>query len=274
MKAAEPILTVTLFPRLSHELLAVLRAIQPMDWARPTICSPWSVKDVTAHLLGGNLGRLWRNDESSSSSEQDYATLLSLINRNNESWVEAAKRISPEILIEFLELTDRHLYDHFRSLDPNKPARIRVAWAGNNPSPNWLDIAREYAEKWHHQQHIREAVDQPLLLGREWLFPALDTFMRGMPHAYRYAEAEDGTTISVQITGEAGGVWTLVRENRLWQLFAGRDPQAASFVQIDQDLAWRLFTKGISQADAKRQVQIDGNELLGSQVLNMVSIMA
>jgi hypothetical protein len=45
-------------------------------------------------------------------------------------------------------------------------------------------------------------------------------------------------------------------------------------VQIDQDLAWRLFTKGINREDARRQVQIDGNVALGEQVLEMVSIMA
>ena len=60
-----------------------------------------------------------------------------------------------------------------------------VAWAGDKQSPNWFDIAREYTEKWLHQQHIREAVGQPVLDERRWLFPVLDTFMRALPHVYR-----------------------------------------------------------------------------------------
>lgn len=277
MKPVEPILTVELFPPLSQELLAVLRSLRPTEWALPTMCSPWSVKDVAAHLLGGNLGRLWERDRSSTAAHtpaQDYGALVSQINLNNDLWVQAAKRIGPEILIEFLDLTDRRLYEHFRSLDPEKPARITVAWAGDSLSPNWFDIAREYTEKWHHQQHIREAVGQALLLEREWLFPALDTFMRALPHTYRHLEARDGTSISVEITGAAGGVWTLARESQGWRLFVGRDPQAACLVQIDQDVAWRLFTKGIHRQDAQRQVRIVGDETLGSQVLNMVSLMA
>lgn len=274
MKPVEPILTVELFPLLSRELLKVLRALRPAEWVRPTICASWSVKDVAAHLLGGNLGRLWESRKKSASTGQDYDALVSLINRDNESWVQAAKRISPEILIEFLELTDSHLYYLFRSLDPHEPARVPVTWAGDSQSPNWFDIAREYTEKWHHQQHIREAVGQPLLLGRQWLFPALDTFMRGMPHAYRSIEAEDGATVSVEITGEAGGGWTLVREKGAWSLVADLDPKAASRVQIDQDLAWRLFTKGADREDVRRQAQIEGDEALGSQILNMVAIMA
>jgi len=277
MKPVEPIYAVELFPPLSRELLAVLKALQPTDWARPTRCSPWSVKDAAAHLLGGNLGRLRNRAETSASSEnpvREYDELVNLINRNNELWVRAAQRISPEILIEFLELTDRHLYDHFKSLAQDELATITVAWASDSLPPNWFDIAREYTEKWLHQQHLREAVNQPLLTARAWLSPVLDTFMRGLPRTFRNFKTKDGTRVSVEITGEAGGEWSLVSEGFHWHLFAGCDPQATCRVQIDQDLAWRLFTKGVAREDTRRQVQIDGNAALGEQVLEMVSIMA
>jgi uncharacterized protein (TIGR03083 family) len=277
MKPVEPIYVLDLFPLLSYELLSVLKSLQPTDWARLTSCSPWSVKDVTAHLLGGNLGRLWKRDESSVSSEnpiRNYDDLVDLINYNNELWVKAAKRISPEILIEFLNLTERHLYDRFRNLAQDELADITVAWANESLSSNWFDIAREYTEKWLHQQHIREAVNQPLLTERNWLFPVFDTFIRGLPRTFRNVKAKNGTSVSIQITGEAGGEWSLIIEGFQWKLFAGRDPQATCNVQIDQNLAWRLFTKGVSREDAKRQVLIDGNAALGEQVLELVSIMA
>jgi uncharacterized protein (TIGR03083 family) len=277
MKPVEPIYAVELFPPMSRELLMVLKGLRPPDWARPTICSPWSVKDVAAHLLGGNMGRLWNRDETSASSEnpiQAYEELLNIINRDNELWVQAAKRMSPEILVEFLDLTDRHLYDHFKNLVQSEPARITVAWAGNSLPPNWFDIAREYTEKWLHQQHIREAVGRPLLTEREWLFPVLDTFIRGLPHTYRNVEARNGDSVSVQITGAAGGEWSLVRDRLQWHLFAGGDPNATCHVHMDQDVAWRLFTKGVTREKARRQLQIDGDTALGEHVLDMVSIMA
>jgi hypothetical protein len=77
-----------------------------------------------------------------------------------------------------------------------------------------------------HQQHIREAVNQPLLTARVWLFPVLDTFVRGLPRTFRNTEAAPGSSISVQITGDAGGEWSLVRAGSGWELFEGRDPQA------------------------------------------------
>jgi hypothetical protein len=182
-------------------------------------------------------------------------------------------------MIELLALADRRLYRHFKGLDLEKLASISVAWAGDDLAPNWFDIAREYTEKWLHQQHIREAVGAPVLAGRKWLYPVLDTFLRGLPHAYRVMDVPDGTTISLRITGPAGGEWTLVREGRFancpyWRLFSGGDPQAACRVQIDQDLAWRLFTKGAAREDARRQVRIAGSAALGEPVLDMVSIIA
>jgi hypothetical protein len=108
---------------------------------------------VAAHLLGGSLGRLWRRDRSATTSNyppQPYDELLNAINHDNAFWVQAARRISPDILIEFLELTDRRLDDYFRTLAPHEPARITVAWASDRLPPDWFDIAREYTEKWLH----------------------------------------------------------------------------------------------------------------------------
>jgi ubiquinone biosynthesis protein UbiJ len=114
----------------------------------------------------------------------------------------------------------------------------------------------------------------PLLTGRAWMAPVLDTFVRGLPRTFRAVDASEGTRISVLILGEAGGSWTLVKEGLQWQLSAGLDPHANSTVQIDQDLAWRLFTKGVPAEASRKAIQIEGDARLGEQVLKLVSIMA
>jgi hypothetical protein len=91
--------------------------------------------------------------------------------------------------------------------------------------------------------------------------------LRGLPRTFRSAKAVLGTSISVQITGEAGGEWSLVRAGSGWELFEGREPHAACRVQISQDIAWRLFTKGLSRDFARPHVHIDGDEALGETVL-------
>jgi uncharacterized protein (TIGR03083 family) len=270
-----PISTVDLFQPLADELLGVLRGLSLEEWRRPTVCAGWSVKDVAAHLLGGSLGRL--KDERQAAQAQpalSFQELLELIDRGNAEWVQAARRISPSVMTEFLALTDRRLSAYFQSLLPDAPAGAAVAWAGESQSANWFDIAREYTEKWLHQMHIREAVGQPLLTSRRWLYPVLDTFLRALPYTYREVEAAEGTELGLTVTGEAGGSWTLRRAEDGWQLFSGESTHAAARVQMDANTAWRLFTKGMAIESAQARMVITGDAALGSQIVHMVSIMA
>jgi hypothetical protein len=39
-----------------------------------------------------------------------------------------------------------------------------VTWAGPEPAPIWLDIAREYTERWLHQAQVRDATRNPPLV--------------------------------------------------------------------------------------------------------------
>lgn len=279
MQPVEPILTIDLFPGLSAELLRLLRALPPHAWDKPTACSGWSVKDVVAHLMGGNLGRLSFGRDRlarrpTTARPETYADLLALIDRQNAQWVAAARSISAPLLIDFLDVTEPQLYAHFKALPPFAIGGPGVAWAGENESARWFDIAREYTEKWLHQQHIREAVGQPLLTGRAWLFPVLDTFIRALPYAYRDVAAADGVAVLVHITGEAGGDWSLRRRSGAWQLFSGAPAEAVTTVRLADDLAWRLFSRGVAPAAVRPRIYVQGNGNLGWKILDVVSIMA
>lgn len=277
MYPVRPIHTVDLFVPLGRELLTLLKSLETGDWRRLTACAPWTVKDVAAHLLGGSLGRLRERDQATAAVNPEpisYIELLDIINRKNWQWVDAARRISPALLMEFLEITDRSLDGYFRGLAPDEPAAITVAWASDQLPPNWFDIAREYTEKWLHQQHIREAVERSLLTEREWLFPVLDTFVRGLPRTFQGVEGFRGSSVSINIEGEAGGEWSLVRSDTGWELYVGRDPTSLSHVRIQQDTAWRLFTKGIHRDQARQGIQVFGDAVLGEKVLDLVAIMA
>lgn len=279
MDPVEVIDTIELFPELSAELLRVLRALPTAAWPQATACPGWSVKDLVAHLLGGNLGRLTPGGDVVGVSKPkvvpgDHAGLVAYINRQNAEWVKAARRISPDLLIRFLEITDQQLYQCFKALPLFEPGGTAVVWAGDTQSLHWFDIAREYTEKWLHQQHIREAVGQPVLTQRKWLFPVLDTFMRALPYTYRGVDASDGAAIGFHIEGEAGGDWSLLRQNGRWLLFSGEAPGAVCTVHMDQDVAWRLFTKGIGEESARPAIQTDGDATLGVRILHMVSVMA
>lgn len=275
----QPTATVDLFPGLSDELLMLLRHLAPDAWQRPTACPGWSVKDLVAHLLGGNISRLsFGRDhllrKQSARAPTSNAELIDWINQQNAVWVQAAERISPPVLIDFLALTDRQVAEFFATLDMQAPAAIGVGWSGETQSANWFDVGREYTEKWFHQQQIREAVGAPGLIERRWLLPVIEICLRALPYTYQAVAADAGTALVVRIDGDAGGVWSLVRGDRDWTLYAGAAATADATVQLSDDTAWRLFSKGLDRSELLSRVQIQGDTALGARIADLVAIMA
>ena len=272
--------TLHLFPGERAALLEVLRDLSPAEWELPTACPGWSVKDVAAHLLGDDFGRLsWGRDgyvNPAFASGLDIATLpglIAAIDRQNAVWGAGAQRMSPRLIVEVLALTGEWTQEYFASLDLEAPG-MPVAWAGPEPAPVWLDVAREYTERWHHQQHIRDAVGRPGLQEREWFAPVLDTFVRGIARSLAEVSAPTGTAVRLTITGGAGGEWIARREDEVWRLGTAPGITAAAAVALDQEIAWRLFTKGITRDEAHQAARIDGDPVLAERVLETVSILA
>jgi len=249
------------------------------DWYKPTVAGSWQVRDIVAHLLDSDIRRLSFQRDQAPMVPPDkpiasYADLVGFLNQLNADWIKATKRISPQLLIEFLSITGAQVTALLQSLDPFGPALFGVAWAGEETSSNWFDVAREYTEKWHHQQQIRDAVGAPSLYSRKWLHPVLDTFVRALPVNYKNTPAEPGAQISFLITGEAGDEWTLVKEPGDWQLFAGSADHAVCRMEFDQDTAWRLMTKGLSRDQARFKLSVQGNAALAEPLLGTLAVMA
>lgn len=63
-----------------------------------TICAPWSVKDLTAHVIGDDLGVVSRGRDGFIGADS-YGALVAAINEQNEQWVRAMGRLSPGVII-------------------------------------------------------------------------------------------------------------------------------------------------------------------------------
>lgn len=278
MTPLEPIRVEHLFGELHQELLRLLRGLPADAWDRQTVARRWRVRDVAAHLLDTQIRVLSICRDgipppNPRTPINSYSSLVNYLNQLNAEWVQAARRMSPRVLVELLELVGPQVAAHFESIDPHAPARFGVAWAGEEASPNWFDTAREYTEHWHHQQQIRDAVGAPPLTARKWLAPMLDASVRALPNAYRQVDAAPGATVIVEITGEAGGLWSLVREAACWTLLAGEAEHHATRVTTDADSAWRLFFHQFTREEAARRVTISGDRELGEAVFQTRSVM-
>lgn len=255
-----------------------MRSLTPAQWELPTLARQWTVKDVAAHLLDGNVrtismlrdGYLLKPGQP----VQSYRELVDYLNGLNADWVNAARRMSPGLLTDWLEQSGPACRAELEKLDPWADAVFAVSWAGEERSANWFHIARDYTERFHHQMQIRHAVGAPGLFEPELYHPFIATLLRGLPHAYRNVSARNGTLVCVNITGDAGGNWFLQRGEERWALIEDPGIRSASMVTLDPDTAWRLFTKGITPELARSAVQVTGDESLALPALSMVAVMA
>lgn len=278
MKALEPIFVSELFPKIEARLIEVLRSLTPDEWEARTIAPQWRVKDVAAHLLDSSLRKLSMVRDGyygeSAGRINSYQDLVGFLNRLNADWVQAMRRVSPALLTDLLEWSAPIAYEFTTSLDPFAPAAFSVAWAGEERSTNWFDIAREYTERWHHQQQIRLAVGKPGIETRELYYPVLDTFVRALPYGYRDVDSKDGSVMLLAVEGEAGGRWFLVRVAGKWELSSESDREPNAAVSIPQEIAWRVFTKGIDRESALKQSRISGDRNLGEHMFGVLAVMA
>jgi hypothetical protein len=205
-------------------------------------------------------------------SPQDLA---SLVNRLNREGVRVYRRLSPEVLIDLMAVASEQSARFHESLDPFAPAAFGVSWAGEQVSLNWFDTARELTERWHHQQQIRDATGRPGIQTRELYHPVLDCFLRGLPHLFRDAKAPAGAVLTVEISGDCGGTWRLARSASGWEFCpsppGGRD---AARVTIPQEIAWRVFTRGIGRDEALARSAVEGDRGLAERVFQLTAIVA
>lgn len=266
-----------LLPLLDMKLMSLLKSLTPADWQKQTVAKLWAVKDVAAHLLDGNIRVLsmLRDGYAGKKPEiNSHAELVNFLNGLNADWVKAIERVSPAMLILLHEVTG-HLYcDYYGSLDPFEKSPWAVDWAGEKESLNWMHIAREYTEKWLHQQQIRDALDDNELMTKQFFYPFINIFMLALPYTYRDVSADDGTVIRVSISGDIGGVWHLMRMNGKWILDKNDHLNPASELIIDAGASWKLFSKSVRPEAVKDKIQINGDQGLGEIALSMVSVMA
>lgn len=279
MTTLEPIFITDLFYKIDEKLIEVLTSLTEDDWNKQSIAPRWTLKDIAVHLLDGNIRTLSMARDGYFGVQPDsinsYQDLLNYLNKLNADWVHALKRMSPKVLIELLTITGKQYCDYISQLDPFSKAIFSVGWAGEEESKTWFHVAREYTEKWHHQQQIRFAVGKEAeLYTKEFYWPHLETSMRALPHHYRNVTGNEGDMIQFDITGEGGGTWNLHRENNQWILVKESTDNPISKVTIEGAIAWRLFTKGISKHEARNYVRIEGNQETGEKIVDMLAVMA
>ena len=88
------------------------------------------------------------------------------------------------------------------------------------------------------------------------------------------AEQMEGAIVRLVIEGPSGGSWDLAREEQHWALGQAGEDRPQALTRLDEDTAWRVFTKGLTPEQARRKAVLEGDPILAAKVLETVSILA
>jgi len=116
------------------------------------------------------------------------------------------------------------------------------------------------------------AVDAPSLRDPRFLKAVIEIAVRGLPHAYRDAAAAAGDTVVIEVTGPAGGTWTLMRGAQRWTLQAGGPETATTRVQLTDQAAWKLLFNALPEGEVAAAVRVDGQPTLAAPLVRARSI--
>jgi hypothetical protein len=160
-----------------------------------------------------------------------------------------------------------------------------VSWAAEDVSENWMDVGREYTERWHHQMQIRDAIKAPpTLLEPEWFRPLLELSVRALVKSYENVVAPNDTKVTFAVTtaqfvapNRAGkddeiGAWTLVREGKRWILYEGAGENADTVVRASADAAWRLLYNAPRNRMLPSAISVEGDKWLSEPLMKARAI--
>jgi uncharacterized protein (TIGR03083 family) len=249
--------SLTAWRQTLESILTLGHALSDPEWSSPTECPKWTVKDVYAHLIGGE--RWMAAGHPQPEDHQAWAA----------EPVQARREATPpEILDELREVYEQRQVQVERDgVDPASPAHLPT---GAAVTLETLLRSRVF-DVWTHEQDIRRAVDRPgnlasaaAALTGEWLVAALPRIVA------KDAKAPPGSTVRLSTTGElAMDVAVAVDRSGRGRLVApGRSAQA------HLTLRWESYTRlsagrgGATDHD----VRVTGDRALADRVLAHLAV--
>jgi len=254
-------------------LAEVTSGLSPTEWARPTECPGWDVKDHLSHLVGiersimgepapewdGPLGDHVRND---------FAVL-------NERWI-AVRRPRPgaEVRAEFLEVTRTRLAQ-LGALDEEQWAAVGYSPVGQVPYAVFMEV--RVFDSWVHEQDVRRALDRP---GGSATLASAISLARvegAMPFVVgKQAACAEGTVVRFEVRGpgDDGRAFTVAVEGGRARV-VGNDVAPSVTLSLSSIDFVRLGCGRVAaeQVLAAGGVSLSGEAAVGRQVLGAMNFM-
>lgn len=242
------------------------------EWKTPTDCPGWSVQDQISHLAGSETGIL--GDPDPDHAPADLSHTRSEQGQRNEIVVDFRRPwAGAQVLSDFRAKTARRV-EFLRSRSDDDFAAEMQTPVGPAPMSEFISI--RIMDAWVHEQDIRRAVNRPGHYDSPAAAHALNRVIRAMPYvAARRAQAPDGATVVMDVTGPAGRTIAIAVEGgRGRELEQAPDSPTVS-ITLDAETFGCLGCGRWNPGEVLQsgKVSIEGDTALGQSIVRQMNIM-
>ncbi len=229
------------------------------EWSAQTECPEWTVKDVYAHLVGGEV---WMS-EGHRPPPQGLAAIAA------EPVAARASASGAQVLGELREVfASRREQLRANPPDPNQPTET----AYRQPVTLAILLRMRAFDAWVHEQDVRRAIARPGNLGTASAQVSRDIFLLALPRVVaRVVGAPAGSSVRFTVSGDvAFDVVVAVDGDRRGHLAPADGGPTTVGLSMDWETFARLGAGRIPASGAP--VAISGDGELGTQVLAHLSV--
>jgi uncharacterized protein (TIGR03083 family) len=246
------------------------------EWALPTECPGWDVKDQLSHLIGiersimGEPAPVW-DSPLGPHVKNDFAAV-------NEPWVAMRRaRSGPEVYAEFVEVTGLRVAQ-LDELSETEWAEVGWSPIGQRPRAVFMEV--RVFDSWVHEQDARRALDRPGGCGGRASAMSLDRVQGAMGFVVaKQAACPDGTSVRFDLSGPGDDArsFTVTVVGGRGSQPEGMDDDTSDTVRISLS-ALDFVRLGCGRASAEQVeaaggIGLGGDAAIGMRVLSNMNFM-
>lgn len=252
-------------------LAALAGDLEAADWALPTACPGWTVKDQFSHVLAIEAMLLGR-PAPDVTLPAEVGHVRNEMGRVNEMWAEHYRNVPvTDVLADLGEviISRRAALATMTQDDFDAPA---MTPAGQDTYGRFMRI--RVMDTWIHEQDVREAVGRPGHLEGRAPRATLAEVRLSLGYAVgKKAGAPQGSSVRFVLTGPVSGRLDVVVAERA-QVVDVLEGAPTVTIEIPGDAFIRIGAGRVADGDAaKLATRIDGDRALGEQILDGMAYM-
>ena len=242
------------------------------EWALPSECPGWTVKDLVSHMVGTERSLL--GERAPDDGGPRAAHVHNDMGATNERWVaERRRRPAGAVLEEFAEVTARRL-SVLEAMTPEQFAAPTPSPVGEVPYRTFMEV--RVMDCWVHEQDMRVATGRPGHARGSAARLAMERIASAMPVVVaRRAGAPDGAAVRFEMVDDPDGtVEVVVRQGRGALSDAPAD-RPTVVLRMEHEVFWRLGCGRVhgDAALAAGLVVVEGDVGLGERVVRHMAFM-